>query len=191
MRYVVFDLETQNIFEDVGKYDPVLLDISVACAYDSETDTYHTVLHTELEKLWPIFEHADALVGYNSNHFDIPLLNKYYPGDLTLIPSIDILESIKDSFGKRLRLDSIAEATLKTKKSGHGLQAVQWWKEGKIEEIKKYCQKDVEITKRVFDYAREHGHVKYKDGLKVREIALDTTKWDKKDKGAMTHALPF
>ncbi len=191
MRYIVFDLETQNIFDDVERRDPVLLDISVACAYDSGTDTYHTVTIDELEKLWPIFEHADALVGYNSNYFDIPLLNKYYPGDLTRIPSIDLLESIKNSLGKRLRLDSIAEATLNTKKGGNGLQAVQWWKEGNIEKIKEYCKKDVEITKRVFEYALEHKHVKYKDGLKLREIPLDTSSWTNGTGGAMTHALPF
>ena len=150
MRYIVFDLETQNTFEDVGKHDPSLLDISVASLYDSGTDTYTTVRHTELEKLWPIFENADALVGYNSNHFDIPLLNKYYPGDISKIKSIDLLESIRLSLGRRLRMDSVAEATLKTKKSGHGLQAIMWWKEGSIDKIMKYCEKDVEITKRLF-----------------------------------------
>lgn len=191
MRYIVFDLETQNIFEDVGKYDPILLDISVASLYDSETQTYHTVGHTELEKLWPFIEKADALVGYNSNHFDIPLLNKYYPGDLTKIPSIDILESIRMSFGKRIRLDLIAEATLGKKKIGHGLQAIEWWKKGEIDKIKKYCEKDVEITKDVFEYAKKHGHVKYKDGLKMREIPLDTSSWDTLSATAMTHALPF
>lgn len=191
MRYVVFDLETQNMFDDVGKNDASLLDISVACAYDSETKKYLTVTVNELEKLWPTFEHADALVGYNSNHFDIPLLNKYYPGDLTAIPSIDLLESIRESLGKRLRLDSVAQATLGVGKSGNGLQALQWWKEGKIDLIKEYCQKDVEITKRVFEYALKNGHVKYKDGLKNRQIPLDTSKWGSGSAGAMTHALPF
>lgn len=191
MRYVVFDLETQNIFDDVGKYDPSLLDISVACAYDSGTDTYYTVTINELERLWSVFEHADMLVGYNSNHFDIPLLNKYYPGDLTRIPSIDLLESIRLSFGRRLRLDAVAEATLKTKKSGHGLQAIQWWKEGQIDKIKEYCQKDVEITKKLFEYIREKGHVKYKDGLTVRSIPIDTSSWHQGEKDAMTHTLPF
>jgi DEAD/DEAH box helicase domain-containing protein len=191
MRYVVFDLETQNIFDDVERRDPVLLDISVASAYDSETQKYYTVDYTELEKLWPVFERADALVGYNSNYFDIPLLNKYYPGDLTRITSIDILESIKNSFGKRIRLDSVAEATLKKKKSGHGLQAVEWWKTGEIDKIKKYCEKDVEITKDVFEFAKLNGFVKYKDGLKMREIRIDTSTWDDSKGQAMTHALPF
>ncbi len=191
MRYVIFDLETQNIFQDVGSSDPADLDISVGTFYDSETKIYTTVSIDELSTVWPILEKADALVGYNSNHFDIPLLNKYYPGDLTHIKSIDILEEIRKSLGRRLRLDSVAEATVGAKKSGHGLQAVRWWREGKIDEIKKYCEQDVKITKKVFDYALLHGHVKFKDGSRKREIPLDTSTWGIKEESAMTHSLLF
>lgn len=191
MRYVVFDLETQNIFQDVGSNDATALDISVASAYDSETDSYTTVTIDELSTLWPLFEKADALVGYNSNHFDIPLLNKYYPGDLTHIKSIDLLESIRESLGRRLRLDSVAQATVGAKKNADGLQAVRWWREGKINEIKKYCEQDVRVTKKVFDYALEHGHVLFKDGYRKREIPLDTSTWRDKNDASMTHSLPF
>ena len=191
MRYVVFDLETQNTFQEAGSNDPAALDISVASVYDSQTDKYTTVSIDELQTIWPIIEGADALVGYNSNHFDIPLLNKYYPGDLTHIKSIDLLESIRLSLGRRLRLDSVAEATIGAKKSAHGLQAVRWWKEGKIDEIKKYCEQDVRVTKKVFDYALKHGHVKFKDGSRKREIPLDISTWMIKEEAAMTHSLLF
>lgn len=191
MRYIVFDLETQNIFQDVGSTDVTSLDISVASLYDSVDDKYTTVSVDELHTLWPIFEKADALVGYNSNHFDIPLLNKYYPGDLTQIKSIDILESIRESLGRRLRLDSVAQATVGAKKSADGLQAVRWWREGKIDEIKKYCEQDVRVTKKVFDYAMEHGRVLFKDGNRKREIPLDTSSWTVKEDASLTHSLPF
>jgi len=191
MRYIIFDLETQNTFQDVGSTDSTALDISVGTFYDSETEKYLTVTIDELQTVWPLLEKADALVGYNSNHFDIPLLNKYYPGDLAQIKSIDILEEIKKSLGRRLRLDSVAEATVGAKKSGHGLQAVRWWREGKIEEIKKYCEQDVKVTKKVFDYALKHGHVKFKDGSRKREIPLDTSTWGIKEEAAMTHSLLF
>jgi len=191
MRYVVFDIETQNTFDEVGKNEPALLDISVASAYDSGTDTYHTVSYEALDELWPIFERADAIVGYNSNHFDIPILDKYYPGSLTALRSIDLLESIKDSYGKRLRLNSVAEATLGAKKGGHGLQAIAWWKQGEIEKIKKYCEQDVALTKRLFEYALEHGKVRVKDGLRMRDIPIDTSRWNDAGNGALTHALPF
>lgn len=191
MRYIVFDLETQNIFQEVGSNDATALDISVATVYDSGTDKYTTVTIDELHELWPIIEQADALVGYNSNHFDIPLLNKYYPGDLTTIKSIDLLESIKESLGRRLRLDSVASATVGAKKSADGLQAVRWWREGKITEIKKYCEQDVKVTKKVFDYAMKHGHVKFKDGYRKKEIPIDTSSWGEKEDSSMTHSLPF
>ncbi|MCA9363947.1 ribonuclease H-like domain-containing protein [Candidatus Kaiserbacteria bacterium] len=188
MRYIVFDLETQNT---VFSNNPLDLDISVASAYDSGTDTYTTVTVDELATLWPIFEHADVLVGYNSDHFDIPLLNKYYPGDLTQIKSIDLLADIRASLGKRLRLDSVAQATVGAKKSANGLQAVRWWHEGKIDEVKKYCEQDVKVTKKVFEFAREHGKVFYKDGHKKREIPIDTSHWVKEEDAALTHSLPF
>lgn len=191
MRYVVFDLETQNIFSDVGGSDPANLDISVAGFYDSGTEVYSAFSVDELHKAWPIIERADALVGYNSNHFDIPLLNKYYPGDLTSIKSIDILESIRESLGRRLRLDSVAQATVGAKKSADGLMAVRWWREGKVEEVKKYCLQDVKVTKKVFDYALEHGHVKFKDGSRKRDIPIDVSTWTTKDATSMTHSLPF
>ncbi|MFW6210122.1 MAG: ribonuclease H-like domain-containing protein [Patescibacteria group bacterium] len=191
MRYIVFDLETQNIFQDVGSNDPTALDISVATVYDSETDHYTTVTIDEIDQLWPIIEQADALVGYNSNHFDIPLLNKYYPGDLTQIKSIDLLEDIKRSLGRRLRLDSVAAATVGAKKSADGLQAVRWWREGKIAEIKKYCEQDVKVTKNVFEYARANGHVKFKDGHRKRIIELDTAHWEELPEIAITHSLLF
>lgn len=191
MRYVVFDLETQNIFQDTGSTDVSSLDISVGSFYDSVDDTYTTLSIDELHKAWPIIEKADALVGYNSNHFDIPLLNKYYPGDLTHIKSIDLLESIRASLGRRLRLDSVAQATVGAKKSADGLQAVRWWREGKIKEIKKYCEQDVRVTKKVFDYALANGHVLFKDGYRKREVPIDTSSWIVKEDVSLTHSLPF
>ena len=191
MRYVVFDLETQNTFSDVESSNPADLDISVGCAYDSMTDTYTVVTVNELQKLWPIFEQAEVLVGYNSNHFDIPLLNKYYPGDLTKIKSIDLLEDIRISLGKRLRLDSVAQATIGAKKSANGLQAIKWWREGDIESIKKYCKQDVKVTKEIYEFALAHQKVLYKDGHKKREIQLDTSAWIPHENHNMTFSLPF
>lgn len=191
MRYVVFDLETQNTFAEAGSNNPADLDISVGCVYDSGTEEYTVVDISELHKLWPILESAEVLVGYNSNHFDIPLLNKYYPGDLTHIKSIDLLEDIRNSLGRRIRLDDVAQATLGAKKSAHGLQAIKWWREGDIESIKKYCKQDVKITKNLFEFAREHKKVIFKDGSRKRDIPLDTSAWIPHEELAMTHSLPF
>ena len=192
MRYVVFDIETQNIFQDVGSNDPTALDISVVTVYDSETDTYTSATIEDLSPIWQIIERADALVGYNSNHFDIPLLNKYYPGDLSQIKSIDIMADIKASLGRRVRLDDVAKATIGAKKNADGLQAVRWWREGNVKDIIKYCEQDVRVTKNIFEYALTHGHVKVRDGTRKREIPIDTTHWKTpNEEVAMTHSLLF
>lgn len=191
MRYVIFDIETQNTFHDVGSREPEALDISVISLYSSETNTIVSATIDTINDIWHHFEHADAIVGYNSNHFDIPILNKYYPGDLTTLKSIDILESIKESLGKRLRLDDVASATVGAKKSANGLIAVRWWKEGNIKDIIKYCEQDVKVTKKVFDYALEHKKLFYKDGTKKLEIPIDTTTWTTKVEAPLTHALFF
>ena len=191
MRYIVFDIETQNIFQEVGGSDPALLDISVVSLYDSETDSYTSATIDNLETLWPIIEQADALVGYNSNHFDIPLLNKYYPGDLTQIKSIDLLEDIKESLGRRLRLDSVAQATVGAKKSADGLQAVRWWRDGEIMKIIQYCEQDVKVTKEIIEYELEQGHIKFKDGARKQEVPIDTSAWVEKEDTSLTHSLPF
>lgn len=191
LNYLIFDIETQNTFSEVGANDPVLLSISLLVVYNSATDSYESYLEDELHKLWPTIEHTDMLVGYNSNHFDIPLLNKYYPGDLRAIKSLDLMVEIQNTLGRRLRLDDVASATLGAKKSGHGLDAIRWWRAGEIEKIRKYCQKDVELTKRLFDHMREHKSVKFKDLNKMRELTIDTSTWMEKDDGALTHTLGF
>jgi len=191
MRKIVFDIETSNIFADVGKNDPTLLDISIVCAWDSLTDEYTSYLQEELTQLWPILEKADMLIGYNSDHFDIPLLNKYYPGDLLQIKSLDLLKEIKESLGRRIKLDTIAEATLGVNKSGNGLEALTWWKNGEVEKVRTYCLDDVKITKEVYEYALKNNELKYKDLGEIKSIKLDTSHWEQAEEKAMTHTLPF
>lgn len=191
MKKIVFDIETKNIFTDVGSNNPVDLDLSVVCIYDSETDLYSSYIEEELPKLWLILEKADMLIGFNSDHFDIPILNKYYSGDLSKIKSLDLLKEVKNSLGRRIKLDTLAEATLGRNKTGHGLEALKWWRQGQIQKVRDYCIEDVRITKDLYDYALKNGHVKYKDGNDLKEIKLDTSNWEKLDNSAITYTLPF
>jgi hypothetical protein len=191
MRKVVFDIETRNVFADVGKNDPSLLDIALVAIHDSLTDKYTTYLEEELGQLWPILERTDILIGFNSEHFDVPLLNKYYPGDLTKIKSLDILKEIRTTYGRRMRLDQIAEGTLGKNKSGHGLDAIQWWKQGEIDKIRNYCIDDVKITKEIYDFAIANNKLFFKEGGMNNEIKLDTSKWEELGDNKMTFTLPF
>ncbi len=191
MRKVVLDIETRNTFQEVGKADPTLLDISVVCIYDSETDSYSSYLQEDLLKLWPILERADILITFNGDHFDIPLLNKYYSGDLGKIKSLDILKEVRAALGFRVGLDNIASATLGKGKIGHGLEAIEWWRNGEIDKIIKYCIGDVQITKEVYEYAIANKSLKYKEGEKAIDFALNTDAWEDKQEAKMTFSLPF
>lgn len=191
MRKIVFDIETKNTFRDVGSREAVDLDLALIAIHDSKTDEYLTFLEEDLKNLWPIIESADSIIGYNSNYFDIPLLNKYYPGDLTQVKSVDIMKAIQDSLGRRIKLDDVAKATLGKEKSGHGLQSVTWWKQGEIDKIREYCIQDVRVTKEVYDHAIEHGHLKYTQGGQTREIPIDTSDWEIAEGNGMTHSMPF
>jgi DEAD/DEAH box helicase domain-containing protein len=192
IRKVVFDIETKNLFEEVGSNNPADLDISVVAIYDSVTDSYQSFTEDKFSKLWPILEQADILIGYNSDHFDIPLLDKYYPGDLTKIKSLDIMREIRAVIGRRVKLDSIAAGTLGRTKISHGLEAVRWWKEGKIDEICKYCIEDVRITKEIYDYALKNKKLLFQEGQgSVQEIKLDPKDWEKISHSTMTYTLPF
>ena len=190
MRAITFDIETSNIFQDVNSTDSRDLDLSVVCIHDSETNQYLSFTQEELHKLWPIIESSDMLIGYNSDHFDIPLLNKYYAGDLNKIKSLDILAEIRKSIGRRVKLDDVAQATLGSSKSADGLQAVRWWREGKKQEVIDYCIQDVKVTREVYDYAINNSHLKCTKGNEVIEIPLDTSSWEEKE-GELPPTLGF
>jgi DEAD/DEAH box helicase domain-containing protein len=191
MHKVFLDIETRNSFDEVGKSDPVFLDISVVCVYDSLTDNYTSYMVEDLPKLWPLLEKADSIVTFNGDHFDLPILNKYYAGDLMKINSLDLLKEVKKSLGFRVGLGSIAQATLGVGKGGHGLEAIEWWKKGEIDKIIKYCLEDVRITKEVHDFALKNNKLKFLDKDMPREFDIDTSGWENKDENKMTFSLPF
>jgi DEAD/DEAH box helicase domain-containing protein len=190
MRVITFDIETANWLGN-GRSQPADLDIAIVGIHDSASDSFDSFLATDLSRLWKIIEEADLLVGFNSDHFDIPLLNKYYPGELTRIPSVDIMAEIHKVLGRRIRLDAVADGTLGKKKSGHGGQSLVWWRNGEVDKVRKYCLKDVEITKDLYLYALANNHLKYRELGSLHEVKLDTSKWNTAKSGGMTYTLGF
>jgi DEAD/DEAH box helicase domain-containing protein len=191
MKILTFDIETTNTFDEVGSPNAADLDLAVVCVHDSETQEMTHYFKEDLGKLWPLIEQADMLVSFNGDHFDIPLLNKYYAGDLTQIKSLDLLVEIRKSLGRRIKLDDIASATLGESKSADGLQSIIWWRQGKIDEVVAYCKQDVLVTRKVYDFAMQNGHLLYvKDGKK-EQIPLDTSTWEIIPENNMAPTLGF
>jgi DEAD/DEAH box helicase domain-containing protein len=166
---VVLDIETQNTFEEVGGYDHDKLRISVVGVYFYETDEFVAYEEKELPLLWQRLERSGRIIGYNIKGFDFPVMNHYYAGDFLKFPCLDILEVIHQVLGFRLKLDDGAAATIGYGKSGHGLQAVEWWKQGEVEKIKNYCLDDVRVTKAVYEYGLKYEALAYKDRFGERK----------------------
>lgn len=158
--YLVVDLETQNLVQDVGGWGHIdKLKISVACAYDSKTQQHLTFLENEIPKLNELCEER-LVVGYNIRGFDLVILQAYGL-DLTHLDVFDLMYDVQTlTRQKFLKLEALAQGTLNAGKSADGLLAVQWWKEGKIDQIIQYCQQDVQVTKDIFEYGRKNGNVK-------------------------------
>lgn len=200
-REVVFDIETQNSFIEVGAGNHKALKISVVAIFDYATGEFKAFREENLKDLWPYLERAERLIGYNSKYFDIPVLQNYYPGDLLKIPHLDLLEEIKKAIGIRIKLDDVARATLNTKKSGHGLQATEWFKQGEWEKIEKYCIDDVRITRDVYEYGKLNKQIFYPDvqqGLKPIPVKFALEKINLNNGGtaasapaSMNLTLPF
>ena len=179
MKGLVLDIETKDVF-DARKRKPEDLELSVVGTYLYADNTYRAYTQETLPELWEVLRDVTTLIGFNSNHFDIPLLDKYAPMDLKKeYESIDLLESVRNSLGRRIRLDWIAEGTLGVKKTGDGLQAVEWWRKGETEKVKEYCLEDVKITKRIFDYAVKKKEILYNDIGSLHTVPIDTSQWEK------------
>lgn len=160
---IVLDIETQNTFEDVGVYNPALLSISLVGCYFYETDKFEAFFEADLPRLWPLLERADRVIGYNLFGFDYPCMQSYYTGDFRKIPTVDLMLEIERRIGFRVKLDDVAHATLGEGKSGHGLQAVEFWKKQELDKLRDYCLQDVKVTRDVYEFALKNQVVHFND----------------------------
>jgi DEAD/DEAH box helicase domain-containing protein len=103
------------------------------------------------------------------------VLQGYSDFDFMQLNNLDILEDVKEYLGFRLSLAHLATTTLGAEKTADGLQALQWWKQGRILEIIEYCRQDVKITRDLFRYGRKNGHLIFKN--RADKIARIPVNW--------------
>ena len=159
---VYFDLETKHSADEVGGWSHIdKMGMSIGVTYSTARGDYRIYGEPEVEELIKELQRADLVVGFNHIRFDYRVLEGYSIFDFSQVPSLDMLIVLNEKLGHRLKLDSIAQATLGCEKSAEGLQALEWYKQGKMAEIAEYCCFDVKITKLVHEYAAAHGHLFY------------------------------
>lgn len=164
---IVYDLETQKTFQEVGGYENTAqLGISYAGVYAYREDKLFGFREEDLPVLERILTtEQPTIVGFNSIGFDNVVLQPYFKHlRVSDLPQIDILAEIYETLGFRMKLESVAQATLGTGKSGDGLDAIRYYRSGDWDALAKYCLDDVKITQEVFEYGRNHGFILYTSG---------------------------
>ena len=163
MKIVVFDLETQNLFDDVGGRGNIgALKVSVAVTWSSVQNKFSIYWEKDVPVLVAELKSADRVVGFNIKGFDYEVLRPYVPQErLQFLPSLDIMADLFRTLSFRVSLEAVASATLGEGKSASGLQAVEWWRAGELDKLVEYCQMDVDVTRRVYDFGCANGYVHY------------------------------
>jgi len=169
---LVFDIETQRSADEVGGWNKAhKMLIAICVVYDIELDRYEYYTEKDASRLIERLAKASLVIGYNSEKFDFAVLKAYAPvSTISKFHSLDLMIGITSGLGHRTGLNKVASATLGTGKTADGLQSLKWWKENRLDLIASYCQKDVEITKNVYQFGKENGYVlhNHRSGQKIR-----------------------
>jgi DEAD/DEAH box helicase domain-containing protein len=161
---VYFDLETQKSADEVGGWDKISdMRMSVGVTYSTGRGDYRIYNEKQVDELIKELQRAELVVGFNNLRFDYEVLHGYTTFDLRQIPTLDMLVELQKALPHRLSLDSIAVATLGVEKTSEGMQAIRWFKEGKLLEIAEYCCYDVKITRLIHEYGAANRQLFYRN----------------------------
>ncbi|NCN51262.1 MAG: hypothetical protein GW762_02230 [Candidatus Pacebacteria bacterium] len=194
MLQVILDVETKKTFDEVGGFFPEKLGISFVgvCVREGFTGKgeMQSYFEKDLPNLFPLLEKADVVIGFNIDNFDMPTFTNYYNADISKIPTLDVMNRIKDSVGHRIGLDAVAQETLGIGKTGDGLDAIKYFNNKEWEKLEKYCLQDVAVTRDVYDYGLQKGHVKFKNKWnRLIEAQVDFSFTPQKDAGVQMSLL--
>ena len=157
---LVLDLETSNSFADVGgKQNIHRLKISVIGAYSYNRDEFLAFEEKDFHHFEKLLKETGALIGFSLYNFDIPVLKARFPHNFSKIKVIDLLDEVERQRGHKIGLDDLARANIGLGKTGNGLESIELYREGKIEELKDYCLNDVKITKDLYEFALKNGYL--------------------------------
>ena len=161
---VYFDLETQKSAEEVGGWGNIRqMRMSIGVTFSTAKNEYTIYGEKQVDNLLTELQRADLVVGFNNLRFDYEVLNYYTVFDLSQVPTLDVLVELQKQLQHRLSLDSVAAATLGVEKTAEGMQAIYWFREGKMMEIAEYCCYDVKITRLVHEYGAQNKTLFYKN----------------------------
>lgn len=195
---IIFDVETKAMFDENGKFEPANLGVSIVSVYkrglgDDLNEVDGEMLsfwERDFDRMWKLFWEADRIIGFNSIGFDVPALSSYAPKDFAKLHHFDILFQIKELTGHRTSLHKLAKATLGLQKIDSGENATVYFQKGdpqSLQLLQKYCEKDVELTKDLYDYGLLNGSLKFTDYWNnPRDVSVDFSYKESASKGVQS-----
>jgi len=189
-QHLVFDVETQRLSDELPGGWNDLHEMGVACcvAYSPDEDRFWVFGDTDEDesRLRELLLGAERLTGFNIWGFDIPVvfrcsrqewLGAKKPPHVVelqrvLRPKVDdLLRRIRIGLGedpdapgpkqKGWKLDDVARATLGGPgKTGNGVQAVEFYKQGRWADLVGYCLNDTSLTSDLSYFAERYGYLR-------------------------------
>ena len=162
---VYLDLETQRTANDAGGWNRKGdMRMSVGAIFSTRSGRYEIFSEARVHELIKRLRSADLVVGFNVLNFDYHVLMGYTVLDLIAeLPTADLMLDMEKRLGHRLALDCVADATLGVRKTAAGLDAIRWWREGRMLDIAAYCCFDVKVTRLVHEHGCRHKEVFFHD----------------------------
>ena len=167
MNLVFFDLESQNLFDDVGGRENIdKLRVACGVTWSTQKNDFSVYWEKDVPALIDELRSATRVIGFNLKGFDYLVLQPYAPEiRFASISTLDMLLELQKILGFRISLDSIANASLGATKTADGIKSVEWFRAGELDKVAEYCKADVDITRRVYEFGRDNGHIFYKSRL--------------------------
>lgn len=180
---MAIDIETSNYSHEIGGWDKThLFEPTVVATWDGEEAHIFSKEDVDVEDahLHPLHprdlgehlkKHVDGggvIVGHNIRGFDLPVLrdalDMHYAGVLLSKQEslIDTSWSLREATGgARHRLDTLCKHTLgRGKEIMDSADAPVAWREGRFDEVAKYCLDDCKLNFDLFLHGRTEGFVK-------------------------------
>lgn len=178
MAVYVMDVETRLLASEVAEQyaealagespwsRPDLFGFAAGVAIDADSGEALRFGSEEAREMLEVLGSAETSVGYNSAAFDLQVLSAYGDVEPLRAGHIDLcrlvweaLDTVADEAGmeKRLRqggLDGLAQANGLAGKTASGVDAPTLYREGRIEELLRYCEADTRLTAALYRTAR-------------------------------------
>ncbi len=177
---LVLDVETQYLSDEVAGGWSAVHKFRVALAVTWDQQNGSRVWYEEdVQRLLLEAEKFEIIVTFNGENFDFKVLSAYGPVEGLYRKSTDMLAVLSKRLGFRVKLDSVALATLGRGKIGSGTECVDWWRSGdpiQRQKVVDYCKMDVELTRDIYLFAKQHGYVLIED-LKQNKTRRVEVSW--------------